>query len=227
MAILSPKNLNSPHAPAQLESPLASAASAIRIGRQVIHDLRNPLSSLKMIVETLAREVTNDRAKKRVSIAEKEIGSLERMLNAFATLCGRIDLARERSDLGEVIERALRRVRSELAERGAEVVVEPMERLPRVLCNPERLAESIGYLLLEASHYHGGCQLRLSTTGRGQGVELLLAPGPALMPSRGPALLVEAASFYIAQLGGEVEVGEDGARTYIRLPSAEVEPTAK
>jgi len=102
--------------PVQL-SPLSSALS---------HELRNPLSSVKMAVQTLARnDGLSERDQRRLAIANREIRTLERMLWLLSEY-GRLGAPNlEPLPLGALLEESHQLVAPELTERGVQFTLEP------------------------------------------------------------------------------------------------------
>jgi two-component system phosphate regulon sensor histidine kinase PhoR len=122
----------------------------------VSHELRTPLAALKSVIETLRGGALNDEnaAEDFLERAEGEVGRLIRMVEQLLELSriesGEERLARERVDLGVVIEEAVRRLRPQ-AER-AEVALEfdLDERLPLVLGDEDHLERVVINLVYNA-----------------------------------------------------------------------------
>src|SRR5690606_29803941 len=69
-------------------SQLLEGAPPVQVSRlssSLSHEIRNPLSSVKMAVQTLQRNTElGDRDKRRLTIANREIRTMERMLWLFS-----------------------------------------------------------------------------------------------------------------------------------------------
>lgn len=82
------------------------------------HEIRNPLSSVKMAVQTLARNsALSDRDRRRLTIANREIRTMERMLWLFSEYGHEAPLTLESVSLQTVVQQAAALVEPELAER--------------------------------------------------------------------------------------------------------------
>jgi len=82
------------------------------------HEIRNPLSSVKMAVQTLARNsALSDRDRRRLTIANREIRTMERMLWLFSEYGHEAPLTLESVPLQTVVQQAAALVEPELAER--------------------------------------------------------------------------------------------------------------
>src|SRR6185295_11888807 len=81
-------------------SALLEGAPPLQISKlasSLSHEIRNPLSSVKMAVQTLARnEGLSERDRRRLTIANREIRTMERMLWLFS------EYGRDAPPVGEV-----------------------------------------------------------------------------------------------------------------------------
>jgi two-component system, NtrC family, sensor histidine kinase HydH len=150
------------------------------------HELRNPLSSVKMAVQTLARnEGHSPRDQRRLTIAQREIRTLERMLWLLSEYGREDPLSVEGWALGDLVRQSLEFIEPELSERRIAPRLESSPDLPRVRADPVRLRPVLGQLLLNvaASIPEGNpLQARLAPSARGAQLRLVdaaafLAPG--------------------------------------------------
>ncbi len=124
-----------------------------RVSSLVSHELRNPLSSIKMAVQTLARNATlSERDQRRLTIANKEIRTMERMLWVFSEY-GRDSAPHlEPVAVRALVDDARSLIEPELAEAKSSLEIE--ERggpLPPVRVDRARLKPVLGQLLLSAA----------------------------------------------------------------------------
>jgi signal transduction histidine kinase len=157
-----------------------------RLSSSLSHEIRNPLSSVKMAVQTLQRNTTlGDRDKRRLTIANREIRTMERMLWLLSEY-GRDSVPHlDLQPLRNVLQEAQGMVAPELAERHIELRIEEAPELPRVSVDLARLRPVLAQLLLNIAmglpeNSHVEVQLRQSSSGRPQLV--LTDPTAALPP---------------------------------------------
>ncbi|HEX8700156.1 MAG TPA: HAMP domain-containing sensor histidine kinase [Myxococcaceae bacterium] len=157
-----------------------------KLSSSLSHEIRNPLSSVKMAVQTLQRNTgLSDRDKRRLTIANREIRTMERMLWLLSEY-GRDSVPHfEPQPLLSVLQEAQAMVAPELAERRTELKVEEEPELPRVRVDATRLRPVLAQLLLniamgqpEGSQVH--VQLRRGPDGRA--LMVLQDPAAALPP---------------------------------------------
>jgi signal transduction histidine kinase/HAMP domain-containing protein len=127
----------------------------------VSHELRTPLGFIKGYATTLLREdvAPIDAATRRefLEIIDEETGKLQKMiddlLDASRLQAGRLRLERTSTALGELVARAVNKVRPGLRETGHNVAV----RLPdgdfEVLADPMRVEQVLDNLLDNAARY--------------------------------------------------------------------------
>ncbi len=120
-----------------------------RLSSSLSHEIRNPLSSVKMAVQTLQRNTgLSDRDKRRLTIANREIRTMERMLWLLSEY-GRDGVPHlEPHPLRFILQEAHAMVAPELAERRIELQVDEEPELPRVRADLPRLRPVLAQLLL-------------------------------------------------------------------------------
>jgi signal transduction histidine kinase len=150
------------------------------------HELRNPLSSIKLAVQTVARnEELSAKDKRRLTIAQREIRTLERMLSTLSEYGREDSLAVETWHLPELVEQAIQLIELDLSERGIGVRTHAPDRLCRVRADADRLRPVLGQLLLNVAAGLGegeGLQIELATVAGGASLQVVdnaatLAPG--------------------------------------------------
>ncbi len=204
--------------------PLLEGAPPLQISRlssSLSHELRNPLSSVKMAVQTLARnEGLSPRDQRRLTIALREIRTLERMLWMLSEYGREAPLALDTWALPDLLQESAALIEQDLAERSVRVELCGAEGLPRVRSDGVRLRPVLAQLFLNvASGLEEGQPLlvTLRRSERGAEVELLdehaaLAPGDeerVFEPfgsrlARGAGLSLAALRRVLQQQGGEV-----------------------
>jgi two-component system, NtrC family, sensor histidine kinase HydH len=123
-----------------------------RLASSLSHEIRNPLSSVKMAVQTLARNAgLSDRDKRRLAIANREIRTMERMLGLLSEYGRDVLPAREQIPLRALIQDALSVIEPELAERRIRVEIDEPAHLPRIGVDVHRLRLVLAQFLLNVA----------------------------------------------------------------------------
>lgn len=141
-----------------------------RLASSLSHEIRNPLSSVKMAVQTLARNSgLSERDQRRLTIANREIRTMERMLGLLSEYGREVSHHADPMPLRALLQDALSVVEQELQERGIQVVFDEPEDLPRVRVDPHRLRLVLAQFLLNVAmgYTQGGT------------LNVVLRPGPA------------------------------------------------
>jgi signal transduction histidine kinase len=116
------------------------------------HELRNPLSSIKLAVQTLARnEGLSSRDQRRLGIAQREIRTLERMLWMLSEYGRESPVAVEPWALPELVEQAVELIEPDLSERGIGVRTQATGEIGRVRADAMRLRPALAQLLLNVA----------------------------------------------------------------------------
>ena len=120
-----------------------------RLASSLSHEIRNPLSSVKMAVQTLARNSgLTERDQRRLTIANREIRTMERMLGLLSEYGREVPLHTEAVPLRALLQDALSLIELELNERKISVVFDEPSDLPRVKVDTHRLRLVLAQLLL-------------------------------------------------------------------------------
>jgi two-component system sensor histidine kinase HydH len=116
------------------------------------HELRNPLSSVKLAVQTVSRnEALSAKDQRRLTIAQREIRTLERMLSTLSEYGREDSLAMEAWPLPELVEQAVQLVQPDLSERRLTVRTQARGGLGKVRADADRLRPVLGQLLLNVA----------------------------------------------------------------------------
>ncbi len=124
----------------------------------VAHDLRNPLSALKLATDAARRgqqPPSAERAAHALAIVGRQIDRLDRMvgdlLDATRIESGRLELRREVADVGAIVRQVVELYRPVSPEH-AIVLVDPEERV-LIDCDPVRIDQVVTNLLSNAIKY--------------------------------------------------------------------------
>ena len=120
------------------------------------HELRTPLSSIKLLVETLATAVDDDpeAAKDFLGRIDVEVDGLTQLVRELLELSriesGKVHLNRQAVDVPDLLERAAGRLRAQATRAGLSLEVESKPGLPRASADPERVEQVLVNLLHNA-----------------------------------------------------------------------------
>jgi signal transduction histidine kinase len=209
-----------------------------RLASSLSHEIRNPLSSVKMAVQTLARNAgLSERDRRRLAIANREIRTMERMLGLLSEYGRDAAPNREQVPARALIQDALAVVEPELGERRIRVEVEELAELPRIRVDAHRLRlvlaqfflnvamglpeDSVLRVQLRASH--GGVFLEVDDPAAAippEEREALFEPFGSRL-ARGAGLSLAALRRGLQSQGGDVRaegLSDDGAHFTLTFP---------
>jgi two-component system, NtrC family, sensor histidine kinase HydH len=150
-----------------------------RLAGGLAHEIRNPLSVIRLNMELLAEDFSNSdsprdkRVLKKVEIVERECQRLQDVLDDFLNFAKVRRLRLEPSDLNEQVEQVLDFYRPKAAEARIEVADYLSSNLPTVLLDREAFHGALLNLVLNAQQaMPQGGQLVVRTYGTPDGVAL-------------------------------------------------------
>jgi signal transduction histidine kinase len=195
--------------------PFSESAALSRMAARLTHEVRNPLASIKMVIQTMARALGHDeRTVRRLAIAAREVRTVERILAALSELARGRAAAPSRIALATLVPEAVQICEPELAERGVTIAFDLDPQLPDVAGDPERLRLGLSHLFAAVGHAMGGTGA-LTVRAQVDGDGVLLRPEvPEGAAQPNPATLSIALVDSIAgECGGELrmEGPEEGA----------------
>jgi signal transduction histidine kinase len=146
-----------------IEEAALRAREAEALGARVAHELRNPLTAAKALVQLVARAELAEKDVKRLSVALEEMDRMERTLSEYLSLARPLtDVNPECVDVRAVLEGAAAVIEARAHEAGVRVLVESPAGLT-VLADPRRMREALLNLCLNAiAAMHRGGDLVLS-----------------------------------------------------------------
>lgn len=132
----------------------------------VAHELRNPLSAVKIALQTLERHAalpTKDGT--RLRIALREVGTIERVLTDMLDWARPGEIALEQTTPNAIVETARLGVQPALDESGVNIETNIAGPLEPVTADRARLAEALGELLRNAADVsRPGGTIRITVT---------------------------------------------------------------
>ena len=223
---------------AMLDAMTDRMRGAESLGARVAHEIRNPLTAIKGLVQLLARGDHDERTMKRLGVVLAEVGRVEDTLAAYlgyarplaALRPAPIDLGDLLRDLAALLEGRAGAARVQLrvlAEPGITVLAD-RQRLQEALLNlASNAIEAMpdgGGLDLRAAAIAGGATIDVIDDGRGMGPEQLARLGTPFETTRpgGTGLGVAHAKAVVAQHGGRIvhtSAPGRGTRVTLTLPA--------
>jgi signal transduction histidine kinase len=138
---------------------------------QVSHEIRNPLTSLKLNLQSLERDVRDgripDESARPIEIALREIERLERVVSGVLSLGRPRSTAREARSVHAILDDALELMQAQLNQQRIDVEVDYRAEPDVVVGDAEELKAAFLNLLLNgAEAMPNGGMLRITTDGR-------------------------------------------------------------
>jgi two-component system, NtrC family, sensor histidine kinase HydH len=213
-----------------------------RLSSSLSHEIRNPLSSVKMAVQTVARNPgLSERDQRRLAIANREVRTVERMLWLLSEYGRDSHPALEPAPLRAVVHEASALVGSELAERKVLLRIDEPPDVPRARVDAGRLRPVLAQLLLNVAMGQPENSTLVVTlvsaasTPEGAGARLVLDDATATLPveekesvfkpfgsmlARGAGLSLAALYQVMKGHGGDVtaEAIDPGTRYTLKFP---------
>jgi signal transduction histidine kinase len=214
---------------------LARAQSLEQIGSKLAHELKNPLTGVKALVQLGLRSPAEAASRERLEVVEREVARMQEILQNYLSFTRPLQgLSPRRVALGSVVSDTLgalsaraddARVRL-YAQGDATAVADPRrlrEALLNLVANAIEATSPGGEVMVEVRGAGDDAEIVVRDTGRGMPVETLSRIGTPFFTTRedGTGLGVVLARSVIAQHGGslryESEPGK-GTRVRVTLP---------
>jgi signal transduction histidine kinase len=214
---------------------LARAEALEQIGAKLAHELKNPLTGVKALVQLGARNPAEAASHERLVVVEREVSRMQEILQSYLSFTSPLqELAPRPVELGELVSDTL----GVLSARADEARVRLYARGDaRLEADPSRLREALLNLVanaIEATAPGGEVEVGVRTapdaaevvirdTGRGMAADVLRRLGTPFFTTRddGTGLGVVLARSVVSQHGGsmryESEPGQ-GTRVTLTLP---------
>lgn len=211
---------------------LARAQSLERVGSKLAHELKNPLTAVKALVQLGLRSPAEAASHPRLEVVEKEVGRVQDILQNYLSFARPLQEVRPRPvELGPLVSDTLvvlsaradgARVRL-FAEGNATVEADPRrlkEAFLNLVVNAIEATPPGGEVAVEVRPAEEGAEIVIRDTGRGMPAETLRRIGTPFFTTReeGTGLGVVLARSVIAQHGGSLRYeSEPGKGTQVRV----------
>lgn len=211
------------------------------VGAKVAHELKNPLASIKGLVQLVARTPDAPRTKERLDVMQAEIARMEAILAEYLSFSRPLeDLRPQDLDVAEVVGSALAAVAGRMDSGRIKLLADsrhtPIEGDARrlkeaflnVLSNAVEATPAGGSIRVTVGpaigSAEGGAVVEVTDSGRGIKAEDLTRLGTSYFTTRegGTGLGVVLAQTVIAQHGGSMHYASEpgrGTTVTIRLPA--------
>jgi len=165
-------------------------AAVGQLAAGIAHEIRNPLTSIKMIVQLLGRRLKDDEAgQESVQAVLDEINRLEVIINGLLDLTRPVELELRSVNVADVVNDVLKFMEADLRHRKIQLVKRLDETLPETMLDADRVKQVFMNVILNAmqampdggelaikGHYDsdaGAVQIEISDTGIGMSQEVL------------------------------------------------------
>jgi two-component system phosphate regulon sensor histidine kinase PhoR len=161
------------------------------------HELRTPLASIKLLVETLTHSVREDAEATQdfLSHIDVEVDGLTQLVRELLELSrlesGQVPLDRKTVDLSQLLERAAARLRTQAERNDVSITVDTNPLLPTAYADPDRVEQVLVNLLHNAvkfNHPAGRVTLRAEDSGDGLLRVSVEDTGPGIPPEDLPRI---------------------------------------
>ncbi|MBI4715497.1 MAG: PAS domain S-box protein [Nitrospirae bacterium] len=140
----------------KLEAKLIESEKMTALGQMatmIAHEIRNPLSSIKMNLQILSKRIRpRGELKEHFSIALEEVGRLEELLRSILDYAKPPKLELSWEDIHEVLEEGLILAVKECRDKRITVLKDYAQGVPRILIDRGRLKQAVLNLYLNAVH---------------------------------------------------------------------------
>ncbi len=203
----------------------------------IVHEVRNPLASIKGAIEILEDELLPARRRREfAAIAVREIERLDTLVGEFLRFARPAKLAVELNDLNEIVESVATLVKNQAHSNGAFVEMILQNNLPKILIDGEQIRQVLLNLAVNAIQavdkggrivfrtYATGdmCVVEVADSGGGVNEAILSKVFDPFVTTKekGVGLGLSIAHKIVSEHGGKLEVssGKQGAVFKMSLP---------
>jgi PAS domain S-box-containing protein len=122
-----------------------------KLTTSLAHEIRNPLSSVKMNIQIILKNTEfNGNDKRRMEIIASEISRLEGILNEMLDFARPVRLNLEPASINEVIDSCLEMMEAKIREKGIVIVKRYSKKIPFISVDHEKMEQAIINILLNS-----------------------------------------------------------------------------
>lgn len=119
-------------------------ASLGELSAGIVHEVRNPLASIKGAIEILEDELDPDSPRTEFAdLARKEIDRLDRLVGEFLRFARPAEPSKAFSDPNEVVESVIKLIENQAASQSVSVVKDLQKDIPKLLIDAEQIKQVI------------------------------------------------------------------------------------
>jgi len=128
-------------------------ASIGRISASIAHEIRNPLTSVKLnIQKVMESEGLNDIDKEHLDISQEGIGHIENFIKELLNFTRESELQLNYFSVEQIVDESIKMIRNTLKLKDVELTKEVQERLPYVLVDGDKIRQVLLNIL------HNACE---------------------------------------------------------------------
>ncbi len=193
-------------------------ASIGRISASIAHEIRNPLTSVKLnIQKVMESEGLDDIDKEHLDISQEGIGHIENFIKELLNFTRVSELHLNYFSVEQIVDESIKMIRNTLKLKDVELTIEVQERLPQVLVDGDKIRQVLLNILhnaCEAVDKGGKITIALSLLKgrRGQKVRILISDNGPGIPKKDKENIFE--PFYTTKSTG-IGLGLANARKII------------
>jgi signal transduction histidine kinase len=147
------------------------------LSAEITHEIRNPLTVLKMLFHSLGLEFSADDPRaKDAAIIEQKMEQMNRILDRMLAFARHSEPEPQPTDLNALLEDVLLLVRHKLAQQNVALQQHLAPQLPQLALDRTQIEQAVLNLVLNAAQaMPDGGTLTIATRGRGPGIEMTIA----------------------------------------------------
>ncbi len=138
----------------KMEQRVREAENLAHIGQltaSLAHEIRNPLSSIKMSIQMALKTIDFDKnSLKTMEISAREIARLENILTEMLDFARPVSLNPDKVYIGEVIDSSISLLDYKIKEKNLTVKKKFLKRIPKILLDKEKMEQVIINILLNS-----------------------------------------------------------------------------
>lgn len=206
--------------------PAGAAPSSSLTARDVVRDLRSPITSMVAAIGLLSPGASQDERRRQLSTLQeygRQLSTALTDLDDFENLLrGTIDLAEDAFDLSQLLQACVDEITPSLADRGLRICLDPSPSLPRwVQGDPSRVRQLVTRVLHLATQHATVGSVDVTAAANDGQLHISFLHRNCTLPDDGRSLGLMFCSQLALVLGGELSLqpaGDNGFQLLLKLP---------